>query len=130
MPSKSKIELEYIVNTPQRILFNRLSTISGLKTWFADEVKINARTYTFVWDKTEHNAEMLEQMPNKLIQFKWIDDSYKDSYFEFRIAKEELTGDVALYVTDFVDTADLAETKQLWDTQIARLKHSLGVLTN
>ncbi len=36
----NRIELEFSLNTPQHLLFNRLSTPSGLSEWFADNVNV------------------------------------------------------------------------------------------
>ena len=44
---KVKLELEYIINTSPTILFNCLSTPSGLSEWFADDVNIKNDRYTF-----------------------------------------------------------------------------------
>jgi hypothetical protein len=50
----------------------------------------------------------------------------EDEYFEFEIMQDELTDDVALVITDFVEPADEVNTSQLWDSQIHELKMSIG----
>ena len=42
------------------------------------------------------------------------------------IIQDELTDDVALVVTDFVDESDEENATQLWDSQVHELKTSLG----
>ncbi|MFH2143915.1 MAG: START-like domain-containing protein, partial [Bacteroidota bacterium] len=59
-------------------------------------------------------------------KFKWIDDDDDEAYFEFKIVVEELTGDVALIVTDFAEEDEVDDSKDLWDTQISVLKLILG----
>jgi uncharacterized protein YndB with AHSA1/START domain len=124
MNVKTKIQLEYVMNCSPKVLFNWLSTASGLSEWFADDVKIKGKKFTFVWEGSEQIAEMTLYKENKLVRFTWLDE--KDSYFEFRITQDELTGDVSLIIIDFAEEDELKETKGLWDTQVADLKHTLG----
>ena len=124
MTDKTKIQLEYVLNCSPKVLFNWLSTASGLNEWFADDVKVKGKKYTFIWEGSERTAEMTLHKENKLVRFSWLDE--EESYFEFRINKDELTGDVSLIIIDFAEDNDFEETKGLWNTQIADLKHMLG----
>ena len=124
MTDKTKIQLEYLVNCSPKVLFNWLSTASGLNEWFADDVIVKGKKYTFIWEDSEQTAEMTLHKENKLVRFSWLDE--QDSYFEFRITQDELTGDVSLIVIDIAEDNDYEETKGLWDTQISDLKHILG----
>jgi len=124
---KEKLELEYSVNVPPNILFSRLSTPSGLAEWFADDIYVQENIFRFIWSNAEQQAKLLHRKKNQCIRFKWVDDEDHQSYFEFRIAKDELTGDVALIITDFVANEEKEDTIELWDTQISSLKLALGV---
>ena len=124
MPEKSKIHLEYPINCSPKVLYNRLSTASGLAEWFADDVRIKGDLYTFIWEGAEQQAERTLHKDDKLVRFNWVDED--DSYFEFRINKDELTGDVSLMVIDFSDENEQEETSELWNSQISDLKHILG----
>ncbi len=124
MTDKTKIQLEYILNCSPKVLFNWLSTASGLAEWFADDVKVKAKKFTFIWEGSEQVAEMTLHKENRLVRYTWLD--VEDVYFEFRISQDELTGDVSLIIIDFAKEDELDETKGLWDTQIADLKHILG----
>lgn len=123
---KNKIELEYSINSSPKILFTRLSTPGGLSEWFADDINIQGSIYTFIWDGSEQSAELVTKKDNQLVQFKWVDNE-DDAYFEFKISKDELTGDVALVITDFAEDDEKDDAIDLWDTQIAKLKHALGL---
>lgn len=123
MSERIKMQLEYVVNCSPRVLYAWLSTASGLTEWFADNVKVRGKKFTFVWDGNEQTAEMTIQKENKLVRFNWLNENY---YFEFRISQDELTGDVSLIVVDFAEESELVETKDLWDSQITDLKHKLG----
>ena len=69
----TRIEIEYILNSSPRILFDRLSTETGLSEWFADEVFINDNIYTFVWEGVEETAELLGIKDLDYIRFRWTD---------------------------------------------------------
>ncbi|QIA07558.1 START-like domain-containing protein [Draconibacterium halophilum] len=124
MTSKVKINLEYIVNCSPKVLYNRLNTASGLTEWFADDVRVRGKHYTFIWEGSEQTAEMTLHKENRLVRFSWVDE--EETYFEFKITRDELTSDVSLLITDFADEDEIDETRGLWDSQIAELKHVLG----
>jgi uncharacterized protein YndB with AHSA1/START domain len=123
---KLKIELEYTMNTSPRVIFPRLSTPGGLAEWFADNVNIKGKQYTFVWDNIEQRAEQAIVRENQMVRYEWLDEDEK-TYFEFRLKTDELTGDQALMVTDFVSDGEKEDTINLWDSQISRLKHAIGL---
>jgi uncharacterized protein YndB with AHSA1/START domain len=126
---KDKIELEYSINSSQKILYTRLSTPSGLSEWFADDINIQGDIYTFFWEGNGQAAKLLSKKENQLVRFQWVDDEDDDenSFFEFKIRKDELTGDVALIITDFAEDDEKEDTIDLWDTQISKLKQTIGL---
>jgi uncharacterized protein YndB with AHSA1/START domain len=124
---KTKYELEYMLNTSPVILYSRLSTPEGLSEWFADNVNLRKGKYTFIWEGTEQDASVLQKKANKFIRFQWVEDREEDLYFEFRIRTDELTGDVALLITDFAEEDERDDAIDLWDTQISELKHAIGL---
>ena len=126
MATKEKIELEYPIRTSTELLFPRLSTASGLAEWFADDVKIQKKTYTFKWGKQEQKALLLQKKERKYIRYQWIDNQNTDYYFEFSINKIELTSDIALIVCDFAEVEDKDDVINLWNRQVRKLKRQLG----
>ena len=124
MTDKVRIQLEYVINCSPKVLYNRLSTASGLTEWFAEDVRVKGKKYTFIWEGTEQTAIMSLQKENRLVRFVWEEDD--ETYFEFRITQDELTGDVSLIIIDFTEEDEMEETRGLWDTQVADLKHILG----
>ncbi|WP_167606477.1 START-like domain-containing protein [Maribellus sediminis] len=123
--TKVKLQLEYLINCSPKVLYNRLSTASGLTEWFADDVRVRGKKYTFIWDNSEQTAEMTLHKENRLVRYNWLDDD-DETYFEFKITRDELTNDVSLLITDFTEEGEEDETRGLWDTQIADLKHVVG----
>ena len=124
---KSKIVLEYTINSSPKVLYARLSTPGGLSEWFADDVNLKGNTFSFIWNAVEQKAVVIQKKENKYIRFHWIEEHDEDTYFEFRINIDELTGDVALVVTDFTEEDEKEDSIELWNTQISELKHTLGL---
>ena len=124
MTDKIKIQLEYVINCSPKVLYNRLSSASGMTEWFAEDVRVKGKNYTFIWEGAEQTAEMTLHKENRLVRYTWLDED--DTYFEFRITQDELTGDVSLIIIDFTEEDEVEETKELWNTQVADLKHILG----
>lgn len=122
-----KIEIEYILNSSTRVLFNRLSTATGLAEWFADDVLVKDNKYTFVWDGIEETAELIGSKDLSFVRFKWIESEFEEAYFEFKILTHDLTNEIALIITDFVLEDEHDETIELWETQVNKLKYILGV---
>jgi len=128
MAGKKQIRLEYIVNCSPKVLFNRLSTAAGLTEWFADDVRVRGNLFTFIWGKISQNAEKVIHRENRLVRYQWIGDDWdkNEDFFEFLITQDDLTNDVSLTIIDFTEEDEEKETKSLWNTQIAKLKHLLG----
>ena len=125
---KIKIELEYTLNSSPKVLFNRLSTAGGLSEWFADDVHVKGKIYTFFWENSQQTAEMVLKKDNRYVRFKWCDEDEEEKcYFEFKINIDELTGDVALIITDFAEEDERDDVIDLWDTQVSKLKHIIGL---
>ena len=125
---KSQFELEYTLNSSPKVLFSRLSTAEGLAEWFADDVQIDGDSFIFIWDDTEQKARVVQIRENKHVRFKWDDGGEEDDrYFEFKLNIDELTGDVALLITDFAEEDEKEDAIYLWDTQISELKRALGL---
>ncbi len=124
---KIKYELEYTLNTSPSFLYARLSTPEGLSEWFADNVNLKRGLYNFIWEGAEQEASVVQKKINKFIRFHWEEDENQEHYFEFRIHTDELTGDVALLITDFAEEDEKDDAIDLWDTQISELKHAIGL---
>lgn len=123
MTEKVKIQLEYVINCSPKVLFNRLSSASGLAEWFAEDVRVKGKKYTFVWEGAEQTAEMTLHKENQLVRYNWLDN---EGYFEFRITQDELTNDVSLIVVDLTSEDEKDDAVELWNSQIEDLRHVLG----
>ena len=128
MDEKTKYELEFPITSSPQLLYQYISTPSGLSEWFADNVNSRGEFFTFIWDDSQEKARMSSKKSGERIKFRWVDEENKDGeyYFELRILVDEITKDVSLMVVDFAPEDDLEEAKQLWENQISDLKHVLG----
>jgi uncharacterized protein YndB with AHSA1/START domain len=128
MAGKTKLQLEYPMNCSPKVLFNRLSTASGLTEWFADDVRVKGNIFTFVWGDSDQVAEKKNHKENKNVRYEWIDDDLEkeEAYFEFVITQDDLTNDVSLLIVDFADEDEAKQTAELWNSQILKLRQLLG----
>ena len=126
MSKKVKYTLEYPVRCSPAILYDFLSSQTGLQEWFADKVEEGEGIFSFSWDGSdEEEAEIMESEENKFIRYHWV-NSPKDEYFEFKIDKSEVTNLTILTITDFAEKKEIKDQSQLWETQIKDLFYRLG----
>lgn len=123
---RKRIDLEYIFSSSVSILFSRLSTAPGLAEWFSDDVKHDGKIFTFVWDGVDEQAELVDMKKNSFVRFKWLDADDEEEFFEFSVHVEPLTEEVALIITDFVDTDEEGDEIELWNKQVEMLHRTVG----
>jgi hypothetical protein len=128
MDSKIRYELEFPLNSSPQLLYQYISTPSGLQEWFADNVNSRGEFFTFIWDGNEEHARLASKKTGEKVKFKWVDENKKDTeyYFELRILEDEITKDVSLMVVDFSEEDELEESRLLWENQVSDLKHVIG----
>lgn|SRR5690554_903570 len=128
MQEKIKFELEFPIQSSPQLLYQYISTPSGLSEWFADNVNSRGELFTFIWNDSEEKAKLLSKKSGERIKFRWmVDEDEGDSYyFEIRIQVDEITKDVSIIITDFIDEDEVEEAKMLWENQISDLKQVLG----
>jgi len=125
MSDKIKFELEFVIQSSPQLLYQYLSTPSGLSEWFADNVNSRGEMFSFIWDGSEEEAKLIKRKSDEFVRFTWA-ESEDDSYFEMKIIVDEITKDVSLFITDFAEEDELDEGKMLWENQVSDLKHVLG----
>lgn len=124
--ARVKFQSEFVINSSPSLLYNYLSTPSGLSEWFADNVNSRGDKFTFIWDGEEEVAFLMKSKQDSYVRFQWEEDEDTKYFFELNIVEDDLTGDVALVVTDFSESDELEESKLLWESQIEDLKKVLG----
>lgn len=126
---KKKIHIEYMLSAVSgTILWNTISTPSGLESWFADKVKAEDRIFTFKWGKTEtRSAEVINLRTSSFIRFRWENEVDTKYYFELKISVNELTNDYVLEVIDFAEPGEEEDLIELWNSQFETLRRVSGV---
>ena len=126
MDEKVKYEMEFPIHASSSLLYQYISTPSGLSEWYADNVNSRGELFKFIWDGAEEQAKLLTKKSGERIKFRWLEDEGESYYFEIRIQVDEITKDVSIMITDFAEEDEIEEGKMLWENQISDLKQVLG----
>ena len=77
---------------------------------------------------------MVNKKENKFIRYKWLENGNpedQNSFFEFRIETDEITGGLSLFVTEQLDPDtnqdEANDITSLWEHQVSELRRILGV---
>ncbi len=126
MEDKVKYEMEFPIQASPALLYQYISTPSGLSEWYADNVNSRGELFTFIWDGSEEKAKLVSKKNGERIKFRWLIDEESPYYFEIRIQVDEITKDVSIMITDFAEEDEVNEGKMLWENMISDLKSILG----
>lgn len=126
MEDKIKYEMEFPIQVSPSLLYQYISTPSGLSEWYADNVNSRGEFYTFFWSESEEEAKLLIKKSPERVKFRWLEDEGTDFFFELRIQVDEITKDVSLMISDFAEEDDVEGGKLLWENMISNLKQVLG----
>jgi len=125
MTKKKLFEIEFIIRSSPHILYEFVSTPSGLSQWFADNVDAIQNKFKFIWGNTAQIADMVENVENERVRFRW-QGAPKEEYFQFKIQISEISNDTVLIVTDFANPKEIKDQTRLWDSQIKSLTEHIG----
>ena len=126
MEEKIKYEMEFPIQVSPSLLYQYISTPSGLSEWYADNVNSRGEYFSFIWEGSEEEAKLLSKKSPERIKFRWMEDEDMDFFFELRIQVDEITKDVSLIVTDFAEEDEVEGGKLLWENMVSNLKQVLG----
>ncbi|CAL66413.1 START-like domain-containing protein [Christiangramia forsetii] len=126
MEEKIKYEMEFPIQASPSLLYQYISTPSGLSEWYADNVNSRGEFFTFIWEGSEEKAKLVSKKSDERIKFKWTDDEDTPYFFELRIQVDDITKDVSLMITDFAEDDEVDEGKMLWENMVSDLKQILG----
>lgn len=108
------------------IIYKFLTAPTAIVRWFCDEVDITGEVFTFSWNGAEEQAEMLDDIEEERIRFRWLDAEDPNEYLEYRMYKSNITNETVLEITDFCDDDEVQEVKDLWQSQIDKMKVESG----
>ncbi|EMY81455.1 SRPBCC domain-containing protein [Psychroflexus gondwanensis] len=128
MSDKVKYEMEFPIQVSPSLLYQYISTPSGLSEWFADNVNSRGELFTFMWEGSEEEAKLLSKKADDRIKLRWTEDEEEglNYFFEMKIQVDEITKDVSLMITDFAEEGEEDEGKMLWSNMVSDLKQILG----
>lgn len=128
MSEKTKYELEFPIQVSPNLLYQYISTPSGLSEWFADNVNSRGEVYTFIWEGSEEKAKLLTKKADEKIKLRWMEDEEDEQtyFFEMRIQVDEITKDVSLMITDYAEEDEVDEGRMLWENMVSDLKQVVG----
>ena len=125
---KTKFTIEYPLKSASlNVLWSSISTPLGLAEWFANGVKVNDNEFSFTWEDNKQTAILIRSKPTVFVRFQWEEDVDSEYYFELKIAALELTGDLALVITDFAVSSEKDDLILLWNKQIEVLRRKTGI---
>lgn len=124
--TRVKIQMEFILRASPAIIYRFLTTPSAIVRWFCDEVDITGEIYTFTWSGADEQAEMLDDIEEERIRFRWLDADDPEEYLEYKMYKSNITNETILEITDFCDDDEVDEQRDLWETQVQKLKVESG----
>ena len=126
MEDKIKYEMEFPIQASPSLLYQYISTPSGLSEWYADNVNSRGEMFTFIWNGTEEIAKLVSKKNGERVKFRWVDDEDTPYFYEIRIQVDDITKDVSIMITDFAEEDEVEEGKMLWENMISDLKSILG----
>lgn len=123
--NRVQLNLEFLFRASPTIVYQFLTTPACLVRWFCDVADIQGDYFTFEWAGIPQVAELVDDIEEELLRFKWV-DGHENEYLEFRISTSPITDETILSITDFCDTDEVDDIKQLWDSQIKTMKKEMG----
>ena len=129
--AKFKFVQDYPINASAKILYPYLSSAGGLKQWFCQDVEVDEnKIYNFVWDNTNHYAEITGLRTNRSVRFVFLDENKKmpsdPSYIDFQIETSELVQEQYLRIIDYSEDNDVKGLTELWEHLIQNLREIIG----
>lgn len=118
--------VDFLLKASPTIVYHFITTPSALVRWFCDAVDITGEYYTFSWKGNTEVAEVIDDIEDERLRFHWLDSEDEDEYFEFRITTADITDETILEIVDFAWADEVEEQRQLWRTQVERLRKETG----
>lgn len=130
---KVKISIERPLRSrSESIIWKLISTPSGLSRWIAEQVTQEGNSLVFTWGKPgqvyeTRQARILDVEKNAAIRFLWEDEDDPEAYTEIAMVKLDVTGEIALCITDFSDPDDIESMTYMWNHDLDRLQNKMGI---
>ena len=123
---RTSFDQEFIFKASPAILYQFLTYPDRLVSWFCDGADIQDEIYTFEWDGSEEEWEMIDDIQEERVKFRILDNDDEDEYLEFRMYKSDITNETILEITAFADDDEIDEERTFWENQIKKLRIVCG----
>lgn len=130
---KNKVNIEHELHSKSaKIIWALLSTPEGLAKWMSDKVSLDDNLFTFTWgnlwsDHEVRTSAVIDKKKFDYIRFRWCGDEYKDTYWELKMNKSDITGDFVLTITDFAPDGEKDTVVDIWNANLETLRRSTGL---
>lgn len=118
--------IDFLLKASPTIVYHFITTPSCLVRWFCDAVDITNEYYTFSWNGNIEVAELLDDIEDERLRFTWLDGEDEEDFFEFRISTADITDETILEIVDYAWVDEVEEQKELWRTQVEKLRKETG----
>lgn len=123
--AKEVFEIDYVMKSSPRILYDFVKQPTHLGQWFCDKCESRLDEYNFIWKGFSEKALLIDDIEEELVAYHW-ESSDDDEFFEFAINVNEISGDTILTINDFAEEGEIADQKAWWDNQIQKLVRVMG----
>src|SRR5690625_7736276 len=100
---KIKYQMEFPIQSSPSLLFQYISTPSGMGEWYADNVNSRGELFTFIWSGSEEKARLLSSRTDERVKFRWLEDDDEPCCFEMRIQGDGDSNDGSMIVMNLSD---------------------------
>ncbi len=121
-----KITHEFIFKASPTILYTFLTTPACLIRWFCDEVDIQGSEYIFIWGSSSETAELVDDIEEELLRFRWDSAEDYNEFLEFRISLSPVTDETILEIVEFCDQDEVADQRVYWQSLVKSLRLEMG----
>ena len=121
-----QFQLEYIMRASPTIVYNFLTNPATLVRWFCDKVDIDGDFYKFTWNKSEEWAELVDDIEEEYLRFKFDSSENDNEFLEFKIYSSTITDETILEIKDWCDETDIADQTLYWNNLIDRMLRAMG----
>lgn len=123
--AKQVFEIDYVVKTSPKILYDFVKQPTHLAQWFCDKCESNLDHYNFIWTGYSEKAVLIDDIEEELVAYHW-ENSEDDEFFEFAIHVNEISEDTILTITDFAEIGEVEDQKMWWENQVQKLIRVMG----
>lgn len=123
--TRVKVQNEFLFRASPAILYSFITTPTCLVRWFCDGVDIQDDLFTFEWEGSEEEAEMVDDIEEERVRFIWV-EADKGEFLEFRMYKSDVTNETIFEIVDFCDKGEEDENRDYWETLMESLRSATG----